>query len=59
MEWSSLEAATHATSPSRLSNISTRGLVRTEDDVMIGGFIIEGSSIQPLDKSMAYQWVSA
>jgi hypothetical protein len=33
-----------ATSISRLANISTRGLVQTGDNVMIGGFIIGGSS---------------
>jgi len=31
------------TSASKLTNISTRGLVGTGDDVMIGGFIIGGS----------------
>jgi hypothetical protein len=31
-------------SPSKLSNISTRARVETGDNVMIGGFIIEGSS---------------
>ena len=30
-------------SPSKLTNISTRGPVGTGDDVMIGGFIIEGT----------------
>ena len=30
--------------PSQLANISTRGLVQTGDDVLIGGFIINGSS---------------
>src|SRR5207302_4751830 len=30
------------TTPSKLSNISTRGLVGTGDDVMIGGFIVKG-----------------
>ncbi len=29
---------------SRLSNISTRGAVGTDDNVMIGGVIIEGST---------------
>jgi alpha-tubulin suppressor-like RCC1 family protein len=33
-----------ATSSSRLGNISTRGLVLTGNDVMIGGFIIGGSA---------------
>jgi hypothetical protein len=32
-----------ATSPPRLANLSTRGQVRTGNDVMIGGFIIGGS----------------
>jgi len=31
------------TSTSKLTNISTRGVVGTGDDVMIGGFIIEGA----------------
>jgi hypothetical protein len=31
-----------ATVPSKLSNISTRGLVETGDSVMIGGFIVKG-----------------
>jgi hypothetical protein len=30
--------------PSRLINISTRGLVQTGDDVLIGGFIVTGST---------------
>jgi plastocyanin len=30
--------------PTRLGNISTRGLVQTGNDVMIGGFIIQGSA---------------
>ena len=30
--------------PSQLANISTRGLVQTGDDVLIGGFIVTGSS---------------
>ena len=30
--------------PSRLANISTRAFVRTQDNVMIGGFILGGSS---------------
>ena len=32
------------TGPARLANISTRGLVGTGDNVLIGGFIISGSS---------------
>jgi hypothetical protein len=32
-----------ATVPSKLSNISTRGLVEIGDGVMIGGFIVKGS----------------
>ena len=35
--------ATPAATPSHLGNISSRSLVQTGDDVMIGGFIIEGS----------------
>ena len=31
---------------SRLANISTRGLVQTGDNVMIGGFIIVGGTAQ-------------
>jgi hypothetical protein len=30
--------------PSQLANVSTRGLVQTGDDVLIGGFIVTGSS---------------
>ena len=32
-----------ATIPSQLANVSTRGFVQTGDNVMIGGFIIEGT----------------
>jgi uncharacterized protein GlcG (DUF336 family) len=32
-----------ATTPSQFGNISTRGFVQTGDNVMIGGFIIEGT----------------
>ena len=32
---------------SRLANISTRGSVQTQDNVMIGGFILGGSNEQP------------
>ncbi len=35
--------ATVATPTSFLGNISTRGLVQTGDDVMIGGFVVEGT----------------
>ena len=35
--------ATPAATPSHLGNISSRSLVQTGDDVMIGGFIVEGS----------------
>ena len=31
------------TPASRLENVSTRALVQTGDDVMIGGFIVQGS----------------
>ena len=31
----------------RLANISTRGFVQTADNVMIGGFALGGSSINP------------
>ena len=33
-----------ALSPSQLSNISTRGLVQTGNNVMIGGFVVSGAS---------------
>jgi hypothetical protein len=33
-----------AAAPSKLANISTRGFVRTADNVMIGGFILGGGS---------------
>src|SRR5205807_10308158 len=36
-------AAISGTPPGLLLNISTRGLVRTGDDVLIGGFVIGGS----------------
>ena len=32
---------------SRLANISTRGSVQTQDNVMIGGFILGGTNMQP------------
>jgi hypothetical protein len=32
---------------SRLANISTRGSVQTKDNVMIGGFILGGTNMQP------------
>ena len=35
------------TSNSKLANISTRGVVKTGDNVMIGGFILGGSSAMP------------
>ena len=34
------------TANSRLANISTRGLVQTGDDVMIGGFIMVGNTVK-------------
>ncbi|MEO7166711.1 MAG: hypothetical protein ABI787_03230 [Spartobacteria bacterium] len=37
----------NAPAGSRLANISTRGTVLTEENVMIGGFILGGSNIQP------------
>lgn len=36
------------TSSSRASNVSTRGQVGTGDDIMIGGFIIGGSTSKPV-----------
>src|SRR5205807_6991779 len=36
-------AQAQSPTPSRLANISTRGLVQTGDNVMIGGFIIQGT----------------
>lgn len=36
-------ASLESTSASKLANISTRGLVQTNDDVMIGGFIVSGA----------------
>ena len=32
--------------PSILGNISTRAIVQTEDNVMIGGFIVQGSTVK-------------
>ena len=40
--------ATDAAAPANPVNISTRGFVQTGDDVMIGGFIIGGSSLRHL-----------
>jgi len=37
---------TVATTPSQLANISTRGFVQTGDNIMIGGFVIEGTEPQ-------------
>ncbi len=37
-------------SPSKLTNISTRGSVETSDNVMIGGFIIVGTPEDSADK---------
>ncbi|MEO5753308.1 MAG: hypothetical protein ABIR38_01220 [Chthoniobacterales bacterium] len=37
----------NASLASQLANISTRGSVQTEDNVMIGGFILGGTNIQP------------
>ena len=36
-----------STGDGRLTNISTRGLVRTGDDVVIGGFILGGTLARP------------
>jgi len=37
----------NASAGSRLANISTRGSVQTQDNVMIGGFILGGTSLEP------------
>lgn len=37
----------NAPASSRLANISTRGSVQTQDNVMIGGFILGGTNMQP------------
>jgi hypothetical protein len=37
----------NASANSRLANISTRGSVQTQDNVMIGGFILSGTNLQP------------
>ena len=37
----------NAPASSRLANLSTRGVVLTQDNVMIGGFILGGSNTQP------------
>ena len=37
----------NAPDDSRLANISTRGSVQTQDNVMIGGFILGGTNMQP------------
>jgi len=38
--------ATPASTPSHLGNISTRGFVQTGDNVMIGGFIVQGTGLK-------------
>src|SRR5882762_7101189 len=38
--------ATPASTPSHLANISTRGFVQTGDNVMIGGFIVQGTGLK-------------
>jgi plastocyanin len=38
--------ATPAATPSHLGNISTRGFVQTADNVMIGGFIVQGTGLK-------------
>ena len=43
MGWSELYA-TNSSAPANPVNISTRGFVQTGDDVMIGGFIIGGTT---------------
>jgi len=43
-----LKAALLPPEPTVLGNISTRGLVRTGDQVLIGGFIITGSALKPV-----------
>ena len=43
-QFTSTTAAAAPANPPRLANISTRGTVRTGQDVMIGGFIIEGAT---------------
>ncbi|MEO7723563.1 MAG: hypothetical protein ABIU29_02575 [Chthoniobacterales bacterium] len=37
----------NATANSKLANISTRGSVQTQDNVMIGGFILGGTNTEP------------
>ena len=49
--------------PAQLANISTRGLVQTGDDVMIGGFIVGGTYpakviVRAIGPSLAQQGVS-
>ena len=43
-DWSYVSVSQAQTDPPRLANISTRGQVQTGFDVMIGGFVISGSS---------------
>jgi len=38
--------ATPGSTPSHLGNISTRGFVQTGDNVMIGGFIVQGTGLK-------------
>jgi len=42
-----IQLSTTPTTESQLSNISTRGFVQTGDNVIIGGFIIEGPTLTP------------
>jgi hypothetical protein len=56
-------ASLEASSNAKLSNLSTRGLVRTGDDVMIGGFIVSGGStttvlIRAIGPSLAFSGVA-
>ena len=42
-----IQLSTTPTTESQLGNISTRGFVQTGDNVIIGGFIIEGPTLTP------------
>ena len=45
-------ASLESTSESKLANISTRGFVQTEDDVMIGGFIVTGAATKVIVRAV-------
>jgi hypothetical protein len=45
-------ASLESSSSAKLANISTRGVVATGDDVMIGGFIVQGGSTRVIVRAI-------